>query len=376
MGTELTTFINEATKNIEAFKAKYDAKFNNLETVVARREFSGGGSSLGDINTTASRDHKTGFLAYARNGSDPEGLRRLEIAASLSTDSNPDGGYLVPVEIDKNIERLALASVAMRRLATIKTSKGEYTKPLSIGGATGGWVAERATRAETDTPELTLFSPPMCEVYAMPSTTQKLLDMSDFDVEGWILEEINDVFVNTEGTGFITGNGVGQVHGILDTLKMIANSGWTFGKTGFITSGHASLINNADKIIDLQHALKPVYRANGTWLMNDLTFAVIRKLKDGNGNYIVMPGLVGGAPDFLLGRPVEIDSNMPDIGANTYPVAFGDFKRAYTIVDHVSGTRLLRDPYTKPGWVNFFVVKRIAGGVSNSEALKFLKIAA
>lgn len=383
----LVKLMKDMGEGVEKFKAKYDGRFANLEkqleaieTAVARGQYpGGGGSSLSGfgagIDTPAAREHKEKFLAWARKGSDPDGLRSLEVQANLSTLSDPDGGFLVPIEIEKSIERLALASVAMRRLARVVTSKGEYTKPLSKGGATGGWVTEKQARPETDTPELTLFSPPMNEIYAMPSTTQKLLDMSDFDVAAWLLEEINDVFVTTEGTGFITGNGVGQVKGIIDSALMVANASWEYGKTGYIAGGHASLLNSADKLVDLQHALKPVYRQNGTWLMNDTTFSVIRKFKDGDGNYLWRPGLLENAPDTLLGKPIAIEDNMPDIGAGAYPIAFGDFKRAYTIVDHVSGTRLLRDPYTTKGYVNFYVTKRLAGGISNSEAIKFLKIA-
>jgi HK97 family phage major capsid protein len=369
-------------ESVTGFRADYDGRLkaleaqgNAIETALSRKHFPGGGGSPHSaVTTAAAREHKEKFLAWARKGSDPEGLRGLEVQAGLSTDSDPDGGFLVPVEIEKNIERLALASVAMRRIARVVPSKGEYSKPLSKGGATGGWVAERASRPETNTPELDLFQPPMQEIYAMPSATQKVLDMSDFDVENWLLEEINDVFVATEGTGFITGNGVGRVKGIIDTTKMIANASWEYGKTGYIASGHASLINNADKLIDLQHALKPVYRQNGTWLMNDTTSATLRKFKDGDGQYLWRAGLLAGAPDTFLGKPVEIDDNMPDIGQDAYPIAWGDFKRAYTIVDHVSGTRMLRDPFSSKGSVLFYTVKRIAGGISNYEAIKFLKV--
>ena len=369
--------IEEIGNAVTKFKADYGKRLDEIEKYVGRAGFSGGGSSLSGFgsNAEAANQHKEKFLAWARKGSDPEGLRALEVQANLSTLSDPDGGYLVPVEIEKNIERLALASVAMRRLARIVTAKGEYTKPLSKGGATGGWVTEKAARPETDSPELTLFSPPMNEIYAMPSTTQKLLVMSDFDVAAWLLEEINDVFVTTEGTGFITGDGVGKVKGIIDSTLMVANASWEYGKTGYIAGGSATLLNSVDKLFDLQHALKPVYRQNGTWLMNDTTFSVIRKFKDGDGNYIWRPGLLENAPDTLLGKPIAIEDNMPDIGAGAYPIAFGDFKRAYTIVDHVSGTRLLRDPYTTKGYVNFYVTRRLAAGISNSEAIKFLKIA-
>lgn len=356
----------------EDFKAKNDKRLNTLETFLARGQFPYGGSFSGE--TEVQKEHAKAFNSWVRKGVDA-GLRDLEIQASMSTLSDPEGGFLVPVEMEKTIERLALASVAMRRLARVIKSQTEYKKPLSKGGATGGWVAEKEDRVETDIPELTLFQPPMQEVYALPSVTQKLLDLSDFDIENWLIEEINDVFVAKEGQAFIAGNGMGKPKGIIDASLMIANASWAYGKTGYIAGGHASLLNDADKLIDLQHALKPVYRLNGTWLMNDLTLSVIRKFKDGDGNYLWRPGLAADAPDTFLGKPVAIDDNMDNIGANAYPVAFGDFRRAYTIIDHTSGIRLLRDPFTQKGFVKFYVTKRLAGGISNYEALKFLKIA-
>lgn len=372
VGKAYSDKVDEYEKNQAAMKAQLEA----IETAVARGQFPGGSLSRGDGLTSAqAKEHKDAFLNWARRGGNESALRDLEIRANLSTLEDPDGGYLVPVELDKNIERLAADSVAMRRLATIKTSKGEYKKPISGGNAGGGWVTEKATRSETDTPELKLFSPPFAEMYALPAVTQTLLDMSDFDIAGWLVDEINETFVETEGTAFITGNGVGQPKGIL-SYTTIANASWAWGYIGYIASGHASTLNNVDKLFSLQHSLKPVYRRNGTWLMNDTTWETVRKFKDGDGNYLWRPGLLEGAPDILLGRPVEIDDNMPDIGTNTYPIAFGDFKRGYTIVDHVTGTRLLRDPYTNKPYVNFYVTKRVAGGVSNHQAIKLLKIAA
>jgi len=381
---DIAANIREFNAAFEVWKQRNDSRFDEmentigaLETVVARGGMPGGSSSRDSgITSGAAREHKDKFLGWVRKGGGEDALRGFEVQAGMSTVSDPDGGYLVPIEIDKNIERLAVDAVAMRRLARVVTKKGEYSKPLSKGGATGGWVTELATRTETDTPELTLFSPPMAEIYALPEVTQKLLDMSDFDVQGWLIEEISDVFIATEGTGFITGDGVGKVKGIIDDSLMVANASWEYGKTGYITSGHASLLNNADKLFTLQHSLKPAYRQNGTWLMNENTLEVIRKLKDGDGNYIWRPGLEAGSPDILLGKPVEVDDNMPDIGADEYPVSFGNWTRAYTIVDHVSGVRLLRDPYTKKGFVKLYTTKFLAGGISNYEALKFLKIEA
>jgi HK97 family phage major capsid protein len=109
--------------------------------------------------------------------------------------------------------------------------------------------------------------------------------------------------------------------------------------------------------------------------MNDLTLATIRKFKDGDGVYIWRPGLDAGAPDTILGKPVEIDDNVDSIGAGKFPVFFGNFKRAYLIIDRL-GTRVLRDPYTSKPFVLFYTTKRIGGGLVMPEAMKVLKIAA
>ena len=372
----LTENLKVMGEGFEGFKAKYDSRIDEIETMLGRGAFGGASSLGGNVNfSPVAKEHKEKFLAWVRSGADPEGLRNLEIQASLSTLDDTEGGFLTAEEIEKNIERLSTDAVAMRRLATVVKSKGEYKKPLSKGGAGGGWVTEKGSRDETDTPDLTLFSPPMQEIYAMPAVTQKLLDMSEFDVEAWLTEEISDVFIETEGEGFITGNGVSRVKGIIDDSLMVANASWEYGKTGWIAGGHASLLSDADKLTDLQHSLKPVYRKNGTWLMNDATFAVIRKMKNGEGDYLWRQGLEAGAPEILLGKPVEIDDNMPDIGADAYPIAFGDFKRAYRIIDHENGIRMLRDPYSSKGYVLFYTIGRLAAGISNYEAIKFMKIA-
>jgi len=373
---EIQALVEKMGTSLDEFRAQYGARIDAIEKYIGRSILPGGGSTRRDALSAAAREHREKFLGWARKGGDTNALRELEVRAELSTLSDPDGGFLVPEEMEKTLERLAMDSLAMRRLARIVTSKGEYKKPLSAGGAGGGWVAEKEERTETDTPELKLFAPAMAEMYALPEVTQKLLDMSDFDVAAWLTEEIDTTLVEVEGESFITGNGVGRPKGIIDSALMIANASWSYGKTGYIASGHASLVNNLDKLISLQHALKPVYRRNATWLMNDNTWEVLRKFKDGDGNYMWRPGLLEGAPDVFLGRPVEIDDNMPDIGENAYPVAFADFKRAYTIVDHVTGLRLLRDPYSHKGWVQFYVTKRVAAGISNYQAIKFLKVAA
>ena len=315
---ELKEYIEKIGTSFEQFKASYDKKIYDLETIVARGAFPGGSGGTGTISPAQSEYGKN-FVAWFRSGKGEDVLRGMAPRAEWSTQSDPDGGFLVPEQLDKQIDRLAIDSVAMRRIANVKSGlRGDYKRPFSKGGATGGWVGETETRLETSTPELALFAPPWSELYALPKVTQSLLDNTDFDVEGWLLEELLGVEIEMEGAAFITGNGVKQPKGILD-YDTIANASWAWGKIGYLASGEASAFGDTDGLISLQHALKSVYRRNSTFLMNDATLEHVRKFKDGDGNYIWRPGLESGAAGTLLGNPVEIDDNMPDIAADALP---------------------------------------------------------
>ncbi|HOD72236.1 MAG TPA: phage major capsid protein [Deltaproteobacteria bacterium] len=359
--------INADIAQISALKKQLDT----LETAVAQGQFPGGGKNELD---RVKAQHKDAFAKFFRKGAEG-GLRDLEVQAGLSTLSDPDGGFLVPEDYEQAIDRVALSVSAMRRLATVRTiGTDTYKKLVNQGGASAGWVGEKGARAETNTPTLTEIAINTKEIYAMPAATQTLLDDSRVDIAGWLADEVSIEFSEQESEAFINGNGVEQPKGIA-AYAMAANSSYVWGKVGYITSGNTSLVNDLDKLIDLQHALKPVYRNGAAWLMNDATLATIRKMKDGDGNYIWVPGLKDGAPDTLLGKPVEIDDNVDDIAANKYPIFFANFKRAYLIIDR-QGVRVLRDPYTTKPYVLFYTTKRVGGGIVMYEAIKALKVSA
>lgn len=365
--TEKVDKINADIAQISALKKQLDT----LETAVAQGQFPGGGKNELD---RVKAQHKDAFAKFFRKGAEG-GLRDLEVQAGLSTLSDPDGGFLVPEDYEQAIDRVALSVSAMRRLATVRTiGTDTYKKLVNQGGASSGWVGEKGARAETNTPTLTEIAINTKEIYAMPAATQTLLDDSRVDIAGWLADEVSIEFSEQESEAFINGNGVEQPKGIA-AYTMAANSSYVWGKVGYITSGNASLVNDLDKLIDLQHALKPVYRNGAAWLMNDATLATIRKMKDGDGNYIWVPGLKDGAPDTLLGKPVEIDDNVDDIGTGKYPIFFANFKRAYLIIDR-QGVRVLRDPYTTKPYVLFYTTKRVGGGIVMYEAIKALKVSA
>jgi len=345
-----------------------------LETTISRNGIVGGDGKTDKVKA----EHAKAFENWFRHGGDAnlEAIKQLQVQAGLSTLSDPDGGYVIaPPEFDSAIDRVAGTLSAMRRLASVRSiGTNEFKKLVNKGGATSGWVAEKESRTETDTPTLVQIAINTKEIYAEPGATQIMLDDSKINIASWLADEVSIEFNEKEGAAFISGDGVAKPRGIAG-YPFVANASYEWGKVGYIAGGHATLLNNTDKLIDLQHALKSVYRNGACWLMNDATCAKIRQFKDGEGNYLWKPGLIEGKPDTLLGKPVEYDDNIDDIGAEKYPIFFGYFKRAYLIIDRM-GIRILRDPYTIKGNVLFYTTKRVGGGIISFEAIKALKIAA
>ncbi len=128
-------------------------------------------------------------------------------------------------------------------------------------------------------------------------------------------------------------------------------------------------------LVDLVYALKAGYRQNASWVMNRRTQAAVRKLKDADGNYLWSPGAAAGARATLLGFELVEAEDMPDIGAAATPIAFGDFRRGYLVVDR-TGVNVLRDPYSAKPYVLFYTTKRVGGGVQDFDAIKLLKFSA
>jgi len=194
------------------------------------------------------------------------------------------------------------------------------------------------------------------------------------DLAAWLASEVGITFAEQEGAAFISGNGVRRPRGLL-TYPTVANASYDWGSIGYVVTGAAAAFatsNPADAMIDLYYALKAGYRNGATWLTSDAVMATIRKFKDGQGNYLWAPPTGVDMPATILGKPVATDDNMPALGANAFPVAFGDFRRAYLILDRV-GIRVLRDPYTSKPNVKFYTTKRVGGGLANFEAVKLLK---
>ena len=316
-------------------------------------------------------EHKAAFDAYVRGGAE-EALRSIERKA-LSVAS--DGGYLVPDETEREISRRLSAASPIRAIAGVRQVSGStYKKPFVTAGAATGWVGETDSRPQTNAPTLAELEFPTMELYAMPAASATLLDNSAVNMDEWLAGEVETVFAEQEGTAFVTGDGDKKPTGFL-SYTTIAEASWAWEKIGYIATGVDGAwpaATPSDILVDLVYALKAGYRQNGTWVMNRASQAAIRKMKDDSDNYIWQPAAMAGQPASLMNFPIAESEDMPDIGSDTFAIAFGDFRRGYLIVDRV-GVRVLRDPYSAKPYVLFYTTKRVGGGVQDYDAIKLLK---
>jgi HK97 family phage major capsid protein len=344
------------------------ARLDELTLKARRPAISGDGAAAAGPS-----EHKRAFESYVRKG-ESQGLFDIE-AKSMSIGSSPDGGYLVPAEIETEIGRRLTAASPIRAIAAVRqVSSAVYNKPFATTSAVTGWVGETAGRPETLAPTLAQLQFPAMELYAMPSATQALLDDAAVNLEQWIADEVQYAFAEQESTAFVTGDGTSKPKGFLSYTN-VADAAWTWGNVGYIATGVAGgfpAANPSDKLIDAIYALKSGYRQNAVWITNRATQSAIRKFKDANGDYLWQPAAAADGKATLMNFPVVESEDMPDIAAGSFALTFGDFGRGYLIVDRI-GVRVLRDPYSAKPYVLFYTTKRVGGGVQNFEAIKLMK---
>lgn len=321
-------------------------------------------------------EYKQAFQKFIRKG-DTGGLSDLEKKA-FQRGSDVDGGYLIHPEMETEIDRVAGVVSSLRGLADVRTIGRESLKSrVKTSGLAARWVGEGEAGGETANPEYATIEILAEEMEIEPWAYNSALEDADFDVESDIVDEAGIGFGEAEGDAFINGNGVKKPRGILDYSK-VANTSYAWGKVGFVKSGAAgdfAASNPGDNVIDLIHALHSSYRNGASLLMADTTLGALRKLKDGSGNfYLFQPDVSGQFGGFVLGAPVIIDDNMPVMQADSFSIAYANFRRAYRVVDR-KGISLIRDNITTKGTTKFNFRKRVGGGIRNFEAIKLMKFA-
>ncbi|WP_144154462.1 phage major capsid protein [Paraburkholderia sp. BCC1885] len=368
----------EHTKQLDAVKAglptadvtakveKIGADLDALQKAVDDTNIKIAAAQMAGGRQLKDKEYTEAFKAHMRKG---------EIQATLSKGTDADGGYLAPVEWDRTVtDKLVLISPMRAICGTQTISTNGYTKLFNLGGTASGWVGEAAARAATNGPTFASLGFTTGELYANPAATQQLLDDALIDLETWLANEVQTEFARQEGAAFVAGDGANKPNGILTYITGGANAAThPFGAIEVVNSGAAAAITS-DGIMDIIYDLPSAYTGNARFIMNRATQGAIRKLKDGQGNYLWQPTYVAGQPATLAGFPLTEVPDMPDVAANATPIMFGDFKQGYLVIDRI-GVRVLRDPFTNKPFVSFYTTKRVGGGVVNPEPLRALQVA-
>ncbi|MDP3196725.1 phage major capsid protein [Tabrizicola sp.] len=371
----MTGFLNEFNRFQDDVKSTLKHQEERL-TMLNAKTMSYGRPAL-SARAEVEAPHQKAFNAYLRSGDD-DGLRGLTLEGkAMSSAVAADGGYLVDPQTADRIRSMLFATSSLRSIANVvqveATSFDVIVDRSEVGS---GWATETAATTETATPIIERISIKLHELAAMPKASQRLLDDSAFDVEGWLAEKIATRFIRAEAAAFINGDGVDKPKGILLPTK-VANASWTWGNIGYVPTGAAAdfaTTNPADCIVNLVYALGADYRANAAFVMNSKTVGAVRKMKDADGRFLWSDGLAAGEPSRLMGYPVLVCEDMPDIAANAFAIAFGDFRAAYTIAERPD-LRILRDPFSAKPNVLFYANKRVGGDITDFAAIKLLRVA-
>lgn len=386
--------------DLEAKLAATSAALDEIQTKLSRPGAFSGGASSGERQSPEAEAYKSAFFDWMRSPGNPELRstlqrrgRELELAgrtaagddafesraAQTITSSGSAGGFALPEVVEQQIARLSVDISPIRSIATVRVvGSTDYKELFDVNGAAFEWVGENTARGQTPTPDLAEVAPTFGTASARPRATEEALDDLFFDVESWLVSSAAEAIAAGEGLAFISGNGTARPTGLLSGPAAVATSDATraFGTLQYIASGQAAAMpTSVDVLYDIVYSLRARYRPNAVWLMARTVLSSLRKYKDSQGAYLWQPAIAAGQPPAFMGYPVTEAEDMPAVAANATPIAFGDFREGYLIADRV-GMRMTRDEITAPGYVQFYVRKRVGGRLRNTQAIKLLKIAA
>lgn len=366
MVEETNDAINAFTKNHSARVDELDRRLTMTETTMAR-------TRKGFPGDAGGVEHKA-LKSWLRTGRD------LDTKAISVT--NDGQGVTVREDWSDQIFKLVREFSPMRQVANvIATQSNEVEVLVDRDEPASDWVAEAATRDPTAAAFLSRHKIAVHEHYALPSSTLQLLEDSAFDVEGWLQDKIGSRFGRQEAAAFMTGDGSGQPRGILD-YDFVPDAAHSWGADpadytiGAVYTGEDGGLpgddsDAIDSLMDLVDSLKAPYLPGARFMMTRAMRNRIRKLKDAEARPLLQPSLAEGVPDRLLGYPIMLSEDMPALAADAPGVLFGNFAQAYTIVDRI-GVAIIRDVYSQPGFVRWYVRRRVGGALTNPESIKVL----
>lgn len=385
---------------IDARMSELDELRERLEKAEADRDMPN--LTKGDMSAAEAQqlDSFRAMLRTSKEGNkdfDPQAIADYrEKCMAVSVGTATAGGHAVPEVISRQIDQKLLdISEFLPVVNNVTVGTTDYKELVDTRGTSGGWVGETDSRTETNTSTLEQVAPTFGMVYAYPKATEESMQDIFFDVDSWIINSAAEEFDKLIGEAIISGNGTNKPTGFLNgTPENTDDDGASperpFGTLQYVPTGVAGALPSAfnlqssPQVTDVQsdfllttiYKLKKGYRGNARWAMNKSTLASLRKFRDADGNYIWQPGMQMGQPSSILGYPVLEAEGMPSVGSNTFPIAFGDFRSAYTFCNRVGTSITVDDNITTPGYVKFYIRRRVGGILRNDDALKVIKCAA
>lgn len=328
-----------------------------LAAVETRLNRPGTQQETGDNDT-----ERRAFATYLRMGS----AAPADEIRTLVVSGDPQGGYLAPAETSSEFIRDLIEYSPIRGLATVRqTSAPSVQYPKRNGRTNAKWKGETQPQ-ETGEPSFGQVEIPVREINTYVDISNQLLADSAGVAEAEVRMALAEDFGLKEGTAFAHGDGPLEPQGLLVNPDVV-----------HLPTGNANTLGSApaDLLITLVYSLPAAYRGRGTWLMNGRTLAAIRKLKDGQGNFLWQPSYQAGQPELILGRPVVEVPDFEDIEADAEPIVFGDIATAYRIVDRVA-LSVLVNPYIRAteGITRIHATRRVGASVVQPAAIKKIRV--
>jgi len=339
-------------------------QIDRVETILNRPGLGAGNLRVDKDEAIAAFDRCMRRPAQDRNAQDVEVVRKYQNAL-IKADETGAGYLLAPPDMQREIIKSIVEMTPIRAIATVRSIGGpSFKRPKRTSTGSASRVGELAARSNTGDPKYGMLEILAPELFARFEVSQQMLEDADYDLSAELRDEASEQFAMKEGYESLNGTGAGtnQMEGILVNTDIAE-----------VVSGSAATIT-ADGMINLFHEVKTVYTQNGIFGLNRRSLRDVRKLKDTTGQYLWVPGIANGVANTILGAPYVEMADLPDAGANTYPVLYGDFRRGYAVIDRI-GVGFQTDFITgaDQGLVVFRARKRTGGGVLQPEALKKLK---
>jgi HK97 family phage major capsid protein len=316
------------------------------------------------------------------------------VSKTVSGTSSATGGYAVPEVISRMIhEKLQDLSPVRQVCDVTPITTSDYKELVDVNGESYEWVAEGGTRSQQTEPQLAEVAPTLGTINAYYWANEEAIDDMFINVQSWLTMAAARAFARGEGAAFVSGNGTNKPTGFLNATPSSAGDedspARAFGTLQYLPTGAAyaasapfgDLANTSPTFypdhvfINAVAELKTGYQAGAVWLMNRATMGHVRKIRDADGRSMWQQSMAAGMPSTIMGFPVVEFPDMPDVGTNAFPVAFGNFREGYLFVER-AGVRITMDEVTKPGAIKWNIRRRVGGKTRNDDAIKVIKLAA